>query len=212
MYRVRAGEAQLEAVALPTRKQEPYRYTDLESLYRTEFAAGPADGAGGSEGSMGEAIAPYLLEESKGQQMVFVNGVLNAGLSDMTNLDGVKGLAAGNLGAMDGAHFDKVWLWSWLRCLASSVTLRTSRASSSPTAKLMMAESFSARTVSARLENDIFEGFVKRMERCAHVSGVYGSESQIQRECGLYACGVRVAMNVRLRFCYYCAINLRNAQ
>ncbi|CAM9685415.1 unnamed protein product, partial [Ascophyllum nodosum] len=77
----REGEVQLETVALPHRKQEPYRYTDLESLYRTDFAPAPASGAS-AEAAKKSAIEPYLLEASKGQQMVFVNGVFDAALSD----------------------------------------------------------------------------------------------------------------------------------
>lgn len=104
IHPTRAGEAQLESMALPTRKHEPYRYTDLESLYRTDFELGPAKGTG----SEAAAIEPYLLEESKGQQMVFVNGVFSAALSDVSALGGVDGLVAGNVGAMEGAQLDQV--------------------------------------------------------------------------------------------------------
>lgn len=103
----RAGELQLQEVALPHRKQEPYRYTDLESLYRTDFAPAPASGVS-PEAAKRAAIKPLLLEASVGQQMVFVNGVYDAELSDISALSGVEGLVAGPLGAMEGAQFDQV--------------------------------------------------------------------------------------------------------
>lgn len=102
----RAGEAELAELALPTRKQEPYRYTDLESLYRTDFSsAGVSPSEGGDAAA---AIAPYLLEACQGQQMVFVNGMFSEGLSDVSALGGVEGLVAGHVRAMEGASLDQV--------------------------------------------------------------------------------------------------------
>ncbi|CAM9915138.1 unnamed protein product, partial [Hapterophycus canaliculatus] len=77
----RAGEAELAELALPTRKQEPYRYTDLESLYRTDFLPAPA-----AAKTTAAAVEPYLLEVCQGQQMVFVNGVFSEELSDVSAL------------------------------------------------------------------------------------------------------------------------------
>ena len=106
----RAGEAELAELALPTRKQEPYRYTDLESLYRTDFtsAGAPSPETGDSAAATAAAVAPYLLEACQGQQMVFVNGVFSEELSDVSALGGVEGLVAGHVGAMEGASLDKV--------------------------------------------------------------------------------------------------------
>lgn len=104
IYTHRAGEAELAELALPTRKQEPYRYTDLESLYRTDFTSG-SDGAAAATA---EAIKPFLLEASKGQQMVFVNGLFSEELSDVSGLGGVEGLVAGHVGEMEGAALEQV--------------------------------------------------------------------------------------------------------
>ena len=106
----RAGEAELAELALPTRKQEPYRYTDLESLYRTDFtsAKAPSSEAGDAAAATAAAVAPYMLEACRGQQMVFVNGVFSEELSDVSALGGVEGLVAGHIGAMEGASLDQV--------------------------------------------------------------------------------------------------------
>lgn len=100
---IRAGEAELAELALPTRRQEPYRYTDLESLYRTDFLPAPT-----ATETAAAAVKPYLLEASKGHQMVFVNGVFSEELSDVSALGGVEGLVAGHVGAMEGAPLDQV--------------------------------------------------------------------------------------------------------
>lgn len=101
---LRAGEEQLASLSLPARQQEAYRYTDLESLYRTDFVAAHTEA--GAEAA--QEIEQYLLEETKGQQMVFVNGMFNAALSDVSNLGGVEGLVAGHLGGLDGEQLAKV--------------------------------------------------------------------------------------------------------
>ncbi|CAM9905294.1 unnamed protein product [Ectocarpus sp. 4 AP-2014] len=100
----KAGEAELAELALPTRKQEPYRYTDLESLYRTDFtSAAPTTTAA----ETAAAVKPHLLEASQGQQMVFVNGVFSNELSDVSALGSVEGLVAGHIGAIEGAPLDQ---------------------------------------------------------------------------------------------------------
>ena len=106
-YQHRAGEAELAELALPTRKQEPYRYTDLESLYRTDFATAGASEAAAAAATAA-AVAPHLLESCEGQQMVFVNGVFSEELSDVSALGGVEGLVAGHIGAMEGAPLEQV--------------------------------------------------------------------------------------------------------
>lgn len=105
-YDGRAGEEQLATVALPNRKQEPYRYTDLESLYRTDFLAAPAQGAGSTTGAA--QLDNYLMETTKGQQMVFVNGVFSPTLSDVSGLGGLEGVVAGNLGGLEGEQLAQV--------------------------------------------------------------------------------------------------------
>ncbi|KAG5192431.1 hypothetical protein JKP88DRAFT_259387 [Tribonema minus] len=71
-----AGAATLDEVDLPHRKQEPYRYTDLEAIFRHSY-----DATAGLPVSQ-EFAQKYLSEASKGQQLVFVNGRFNAQLSD----------------------------------------------------------------------------------------------------------------------------------
>lgn len=107
----RAGTEQLASLSLPTRRQEPYRYSDLESLYRTDFVTAPAlEDAGKSAAAAAEEVGKYFLDESKGQQLVFVNGVFSAALSDVSKLGGVEGLVAGNLGQLEGDQLAEVRL------------------------------------------------------------------------------------------------------
>lgn len=102
----RAGEEQLASATLPTRKQEPYRYTDLESLYRTNFIAAPL--APSDSTSAVEVVSKYLVEESKGQQIVFVNGAFSSELSDVSDLGGVEGLVVTHFGALEGDQLAQV--------------------------------------------------------------------------------------------------------
>lgn len=98
---------ELAELALPNRKQEPYRYTDLESLYRTDFTSGSESG-GAAAAATAEAVKPYLLEACQGQQMVFVNGLFSEELSDVSALGGVEGLVVGHVGEMEGATLEQV--------------------------------------------------------------------------------------------------------
>ncbi|CAM9749930.1 unnamed protein product [Pylaiella littoralis] len=102
----KAGEVELAELALPNRKQEPYRYTDLESLYRTDFTSGSESG-GAAAAATAEAVKPYLLEACQGQQMVFVNGLFSEELSDVSALGGVEGLVVGHVGEMEGATLEQ---------------------------------------------------------------------------------------------------------
>lgn len=102
----RAGEAQLATVSLPVRSQEPYRYTDLESLYRTNFDAAPL-GKKISDLSAAK-VDEYRMEISKGQQLVFVNGVFSPSLSDVSALGNKEGVVAGHLGGLNGEALEQV--------------------------------------------------------------------------------------------------------
>lgn len=104
----RSGAEQLADLDLPTRKQEPYRYTDLESLYRTDFSQGSIAAGGAALDAVKASIEPFLLKACEGQQMVFVNGVFNEALSDMSAAGGVEGLVVSHVGALEGAQLDEV--------------------------------------------------------------------------------------------------------
>jgi len=66
---------------LPTRKDEPYRYSDLESLYRNKYIA-----ATGSSLVSSKQLEPYFTESSAGRRLVFVNGVMDTALSDLSSV------------------------------------------------------------------------------------------------------------------------------
>ena len=55
-------------------------------------------------------IEPFLLKACEGQLMVFVNGVFNEALSDMSAAGGVEGLVVGHVGGLQGAQLDEVFL------------------------------------------------------------------------------------------------------
>eukprot|EP00953_Heterococcus_sp_UTEX-ZZ885_P032899 17151-Heterococcus_DN1.PRE.4 len=59
----RTGAATLTEIELPHRKQEPYRYADLESLFRHSYGA-----SNGGKVSK-EFVSTYLADVSKGAQM-----------------------------------------------------------------------------------------------------------------------------------------------
>ncbi|MGB0563073.1 MAG: Fe-S cluster assembly protein SufD [Spirulinaceae cyanobacterium] len=77
---------------LPTTKDEAWQFTDLSGLLTLDFA--PA-----SEPELKpEAIAPYRLSEAQGAQLVFVNGVYHAELSQTEALP--EGVFVGNLATL----------------------------------------------------------------------------------------------------------------
>ncbi|CAM9745625.1 unnamed protein product [Choristocarpus tenellus] len=98
-----AAEKKLEEIPLPNRKQEPFRYTELEKMFRTNFVAG---GAGSL--ATGEAVSEFRSADSAGQQLVFVNGILNKELSDTSGLVGIEGLVATHLGGVSAEHMPQV--------------------------------------------------------------------------------------------------------
>lgn len=74
---------------LPSRQDEAWRFTDLDGLVTLDcIAPQPAT-------VDAEAIAPYCLPEAQGAQVVFVNGIYSADLSDTSALP--AGVFAGNL-------------------------------------------------------------------------------------------------------------------
>lgn len=83
-------------LAVPTTRDEEWRFTDLAPLLRTGFApvtATPALGA--------EAVAPFEVPEA-GAHLVFIDGRFSAALSNAPASGG--GLVAGSLAAAFAAH------------------------------------------------------------------------------------------------------------
>ena len=75
----------LSSLSVPTRKDEDWRFIDLSSLTAGKFVKGDNVGA----------IAPAPLPETKNSRLVFVNGVYNSELSDVSGLP--EGLYVGSL-------------------------------------------------------------------------------------------------------------------
>eukprot|EP00640_Fibrocapsa_japonica_P000661 CAMPEP_0113936180 /NCGR_PEP_ID=MMETSP1339-20121228/3147_1 /TAXON_ID=94617 /ORGANISM="Fibrocapsa japonica" /LENGTH=582 /DNA_ID=CAMNT_0000938559 /DNA_START=79 /DNA_END=1827 /DNA_ORIENTATION=+ /assembly_acc=CAM_ASM_000762 len=99
----------LADLALPTRRQEPYRYTDLESLYRTTYQQQQeAEAAQVTK----EDVEPYLVQEAQGQTMVFVNGVLSPEFSDLTGLGAAMTSQGVYVGGATTVPSDKVEAFS----------------------------------------------------------------------------------------------------
>lgn len=94
--------------SLPIRSQEPYRLADLESLYRTDFYAAPVGGVVSE--AIAAAVDEYRIEVSKGQQLVFMNGVFSTSLSDVSDLASLEGVVAGHLGDVEGETLEQVCL------------------------------------------------------------------------------------------------------
>lgn len=103
------GVARVEGMDMPHRKQEAWRFTDIESILQTPFqfhAGRKGHGLGPSQ------IRAFLFGTATCGELVFVDGVFASDLSNLLDLP--KGLAATNLfrGITDysrvvKAHLDK---------------------------------------------------------------------------------------------------------
>lgn len=87
--------ARFEELDLPTTRQEDWKYTNIAPLLKTRFRQAFELQL---EGLTEESLAPYLIDETKGSRLVFVNGMYSPGLSDVTNVP--ADLIAGNLSAV----------------------------------------------------------------------------------------------------------------
>ena len=87
-----AALARLEAGGLPTPRDEDWRFTNLAPLSATAFrSAGPA-----TKGVRANALAPFVIPDSQGPRLVFVNGRFAPELSTLGGLPAgvrVRGLA-----------------------------------------------------------------------------------------------------------------------
>ncbi len=75
-----AGAKQFDQIGLPTRRDEAWRHTDIRPLRDTDFAPAEADAA-----TAERLHTAYQLTDAVAE-LVFVNGVFDAGLSRMVDL------------------------------------------------------------------------------------------------------------------------------
>ncbi|MCP2730685.1 Fe-S cluster assembly protein SufD [Limnofasciculus baicalensis] len=87
--------------AIPTRRDEEWRFTDLSSLLKVSF-----DGIGVAEIPEFD-IAPLILPEAIDSRLVFVNGVYAPHLSSVSNLP--EGIYVGNLAGLPAPYSTKIW-------------------------------------------------------------------------------------------------------
>lgn len=87
-------------LALPTKKDEEWRVTDLSPLLALDFEAAPAVNL------PAEAIAPFKLREAVDSRLVFVNGVYAPDLSSGSGLP--EGVFVGNIGQLSQQIRDRL--------------------------------------------------------------------------------------------------------
>lgn len=85
--------AHIPELAIPSRRDEEWRFTDLSVLLQVTFSAPNPDILKGQ--ALREQLFPLIVPEAETQRLVFVNGVFS---SDLSNLNGIPdGLVVGNL-------------------------------------------------------------------------------------------------------------------
>jgi len=87
-------------LAIPTRRNEDWRFTDLSALLELQFEAASA-----VELPI-DAIAPLLLAEAEETRLVFVNGYFAPELSDLQKLP--TGVFVGTLGQLSEPYRDRL--------------------------------------------------------------------------------------------------------
>lgn len=95
------GLAIVQELAIPTRRDEEWRFTDLSPLLDLTF-----HGVGVTEIPRFD-ITPLILPEAVDSRLVFVNGVYSDSLSAVANLP--EGVYIGNLAGLPGQYATKVW-------------------------------------------------------------------------------------------------------
>ncbi|XDE63548.1 Fe-S cluster assembly protein SufD [Arthrospira platensis BEA 1257B] len=90
----------VKELAIPTRRHEDWRFTDLSALLELPFQPTTAVELSRDE------ISPLILPEVKGTRLVFVNGFYSPQLSCLDNLP--DGVFVGNLGQLDKPLSDKL--------------------------------------------------------------------------------------------------------
>ncbi|HCA97883.1 MAG TPA: Fe-S cluster assembly protein SufD [Cyanobacteria bacterium UBA9226] len=90
-----------QELAIPTRRDEEWRFTDLSSLLDLTF-----HGVGVTEIPRFD-ISPLILPEAVDSRLVFVNGVYSDSLSAVAGLP--EGVYIGNLAGLPGRYATKVW-------------------------------------------------------------------------------------------------------
>ncbi|NET58594.1 MAG: Fe-S cluster assembly protein SufD [Symploca sp. SIO2E6] len=90
-----SAEAIVQELAIPSKRQEEWRFTDLSSLLQVQFQA--VDPQSISSGSQLD-LSPFTLPETAQSCLVFINGVYAPQLSTVTGLP--AGVFVGNLAAL----------------------------------------------------------------------------------------------------------------
>jgi Fe-S cluster assembly protein SufD len=100
------GASVLDDTMLPNRKWEPYRYSNLDALFRKPVQLAQDSGPIAASEEMAKL---HRMPEAAGQQLVFVNGVYSADLSDLSGLEG--GVRVGSvleMGGLDDSIFGEL--------------------------------------------------------------------------------------------------------
>ncbi|MBX3279968.1 MAG: Fe-S cluster assembly protein SufD [Acidobacteria bacterium] len=87
--------ARAEELELPTTRDEEWKYTNIAPILKTPFRQ-VFDLQ--LNGLREKDLTPYLIDETRGSRLVFVNGLYSPELSDASNVS--AGVAIGNLGAI----------------------------------------------------------------------------------------------------------------
>ena len=90
-----------QELAIPTRRDEDWRFTDLSSLLKVSF-----EGVGVAEIPEFD-IAPLILPEAVDSRLVFVNGVYAPHFSSVSNLP--EGVYVGNLAGLPSEYSTSIW-------------------------------------------------------------------------------------------------------
>lgn len=89
------ADALVNEQTFPSTREEDWRFTDLSPMLAIDFAAVSEVASGAAD-----EVAPVRLEESKGAQIVLVNGRVDAGLSQLDGLP--EGAIVGSLQSLYG--------------------------------------------------------------------------------------------------------------
>ena len=75
------GQVALEELSFPTKKDEDWRFTDLDAIKKNRFHS-----ISDSKPSTLDNITEYILPEAVNTRLVFVNGTYNSKLSSISEL------------------------------------------------------------------------------------------------------------------------------
>ncbi len=78
-----------EQLGLPTTRDEEWKYTNSAPIAKTKFAPAPPEGKEQNSTNVkidADTLKDFIYPEAQGSQLVFVNGILSAGLSSIIDL------------------------------------------------------------------------------------------------------------------------------